>query len=74
MKCVDTFATSGKAQEVRGFLKSKGIDARVTVDPMDGIYPAHSEYHHGAVAVVVAEKDWAKARSLVQPTPARKAS
>ncbi len=74
MKCVDTFPTNEKAQEIRGFLKSKGIDAKVTVDPVEGLYPEHSDYHHGRVAVMVADKDLASAERLVRPVPMLKAS
>jgi hypothetical protein len=74
MKCVVTLPTNEKAQETRGFLRSKGIEAKVTVDPVDGFYPSHSEVHHGHVAVMVQDKDAQRAISLLPPTtPLRKA-
>ena len=74
MKCVDTYKTNEKAQEMRNYLKSKGIEAKVTVDPVEGLYPEHSDYHQGGVAVIVADKDHLAATKLLLPTPLRKAS
>lgn len=74
MKCVDTFATNEKAQEVRALLKAKGIEAKVTVDPVDSLYPAHGGHHHGGVAVMVNDKDLRAAEALVRPVPMLRAS
>lgn len=63
MKCIRTFQRTEVAREHRQTLTEQGIESKLFVDPMEGMYPSHS--HYTDVALVVAEKDVARAEAAL---------
>jgi len=63
MKCIRTFQRTEVAREHRQKLTEQGIESKLYVDPMEGMYPSHS--HYTDVALVVAEKDVARAEAAL---------
>jgi len=64
MKCVETFPTGESAFEYRRLLAQNGIEARIAVDPTEGLYPALSSFQD--VALLVAEHQVEAALSILR--------